>query len=76
MATVNVNLTPELAEFVSTEVASGDYVTASELVRDALRNLCRDRELEVQKIELLRRKLSVGLDQPTVTSFPIGVFLK
>lgn len=63
MPTMNVNLTSEIAEFVSSEVASGDYATASELVRDALRLLRRERDVEAQKLEILRRKIDVGLEQ-------------
>jgi antitoxin ParD1/3/4 len=63
MPTMNVNLTSEMAEFVSRELAGGDYVSASELVRDALRSLRRDREIEGLKIEALRRKLDIGLSQ-------------
>ena len=63
MPTMNVNLTPEMADFVSRELSSGDYASASELVRDALRILRRDRDVEAQKVEILRRKLDVGLEQ-------------
>ena len=63
MPTMNVSLTPEMAEFVARELSSGDYASASELVRDALRILRRDRDVEAQKIEILRRKLDVGLGQ-------------
>ncbi len=63
MPTMNVNLTPEMADFVSSELKTGDYVSASELVRDALRSFRRDREIESQKIELLRRKLDIGIGQ-------------
>jgi antitoxin ParD1/3/4 len=44
MSTMNVSLPAELAEFVEREVASGEYGTASEVVRDGLRLLRRDRE--------------------------------
>ena len=36
---MNVSLTPELEEFVSTKVESGRYSSASEVVREALRLL-------------------------------------
>jgi len=36
---MNVSLTPELEEFVSTKVGSGRYNSASEVVREALRLL-------------------------------------
>jgi antitoxin ParD1/3/4 len=58
LPTMNVNLTRELTDFVSREVASGDYASASELVGEALRSLRRDRELEI-----LRRKLDRGIAQ-------------
>ncbi len=61
MPTMNVNLTPEMAEYVSSELASGDYASASELVREALRSLRRDRDLETQKLALLKRELEIGI---------------
>lgn len=38
-ASLNVSLTPELVAFVAAQVASGHYVSASEVVRTALRRL-------------------------------------
>ena len=61
MPTMNVSLTQELAEFVSHEVETGDYTSSSELVRDALRALRRDRDVEAEKTALLRRELAAGL---------------
>lgn len=69
MPTMNVNLTPEMAEFVRDELASGDYASASELVRDALRALRRDREFESQKLEILRRRLDIGIAQAEASEF-------
>jgi antitoxin ParD1/3/4 len=63
MPTMNVSLTPEISSFVSREIASGDYATASELVRDALRLLRRERDMEEQKLEILRRKVDIGIGQ-------------
>ena len=61
MPTMNVRLTPEMAEFVEKELATGDYATASELVRDALRVLRRDRDLEKEKTEILRQAIDHAL---------------
>ena len=36
---MNVSLTPELNQFVTTKVATGRYTSASEVVREALRLL-------------------------------------
>ena len=44
------------------EVASGEYGTASEVVRDALRLLRRERAAYEEKLAALRRELQVGLD--------------
>lgn len=62
MPTMNVNLPRELAAFVEDEVASGDYSTASEVVREALRLLRREREQYEQKMAILRREIQIGLD--------------
>lgn len=62
MPTMNVSLPRELAAFVEDEVASGDYSTASEVVRDALRLLQREREQYEQKMAVLRREIQIGMD--------------
>lgn len=62
MPTMNVNLTPELAKFVAGEVAKGDYGTASEVVRAALRLLARDRQVHDEKLEAFRREAKIGMD--------------
>lgn len=62
MPTMNVSLPRELAAFVEGEVASGEYGTASEVVRDALRLLRREREQYEQKMAILRRELQIGMD--------------
>ena len=63
MPTMNVSLTSELVKFVEDEVASGDYVSASEVVRDALRALRHDRDVEDVKLQLLREAVDIGLQE-------------
>jgi antitoxin ParD1/3/4 len=63
MPTMNINLTPEMVEFVAGEVATGDYASASELVRDALRMLRRDRDIEREKAGILRREIDLAVAQ-------------
>jgi antitoxin ParD1/3/4 len=61
--TLNVSLTPELEKFVETRVASGRYLSASEVVREGLR-LLEEREVSRQTaLEEVRRKISIGLEQ-------------
>ena len=52
-------------EFISNEVASGRYNSASEVVRSALRLL----EIEEQKIKHLRYELEIGEQSGMVSDF-------
>jgi len=63
MATMNINLTDEFADFVKSELDNGEYASASEMVRDALRMMRRDRELEAYKLEALRHAVGIGMAQ-------------
>lgn len=60
---MNVNLTEEMAGFVAEEIASGDFANASEVVRNALRLMKRDRESEAERLALLKLELAAGLRQ-------------
>jgi antitoxin ParD1/3/4 len=60
---MNVSLTPELEQFVQEKVKSGRYLSASEVVREALRLLeDRDRVRQI-KLETLRQEIMVGVEQ-------------
>ena len=63
MATMNVSLSDELAAFVEGEIASGEYSSASEVVRDGLRLLRREKAAHNEKILILRREVGIGVDQ-------------
>lgn len=57
---MNVSLTPELERLVEEKVRSGQYASASEVVRAALRLLDRhDREYEA-RLESLRGKIDAA----------------
>lgn len=60
---MNVSLTPELEQMVEGLVASGDYKSASEVVRHALRLLSREREVHEARLEALRAQLDPALDE-------------
>lgn len=49
---MNVSLTPQLEAMVREQVASGRYNNASEVVRDALRQL-EQREAQLQRLRVL-----------------------
>jgi len=61
MPTMNVSLTNELAKFVEDEVQEGEYASASEVVRDGLRLLLRDKAIRAEKLAVLREAIKVGL---------------
>ena len=56
---MNISLTPELETFVQQEVESGQYASSSEVMREGLRLLQRQREF-------LRAAIQQGLQSPTV----------
>jgi antitoxin ParD1/3/4 len=63
MPTMSVSLTAEMVDFVEEEVSSGDYVSASEVVRDALRMMRHEKALEGVKLRLLRDEIDRGYEQ-------------
>lgn len=69
MATMNVSLPAEMIAFVEAEVSAGDYASASEVVRDALRLLRRERPAEQERIAILRREIQLGLDDAEAGRF-------
>jgi antitoxin ParD1/3/4 len=60
MPTRNVNLTPELEDFVVAHVESGLFDNASEVVRAALRSLEREEQLHRAKLDALRTAIDEG----------------
>ncbi len=54
---MNVSLTPELEQYIRTKVDSGRYLSASEVVREALRLL----EQKEKRLEELRVEIQKGL---------------
>ena len=61
MATMNVSLPSDMDKFVEDEVEAGGYASSSEVVREALRLLQRDKAREAEKLAILRREINIGL---------------
>lgn len=59
--TLNVSLTPELDDFVASKVASGKYLSASEVVREGLRLLEEKDQLRQAALVEVQRKIEQGL---------------
>ena len=58
---MNVSLTPELETLVNEKVKSGNYNSASEVVREALRLLKEQDELKRIRRDELRREVMKGV---------------
>ena len=61
---MNVSLTPELDKFVAAKVESGEYATASEVIRDGLRMLRAAEEARQAKLDALRADIRKGMESP------------
>ena len=62
MPTRNISLTPEHDAFLEEAVKSGEYQSASEAVRDALRALQQRRREDALRLEALRRQIDAGVE--------------
>jgi len=60
---MQVHLPPELEDFVQRRIASGQYDSALDVVREALHLLETYDELNRRRIEDLNRKIDEGLSQ-------------
>ena len=63
MPTRNINLTERFDRFIQTEVGSGRYGNASEVVREGLRLMERRQQEERAKLKWLRGAVREGLEQ-------------
>jgi antitoxin ParD1/3/4 len=66
-AAMNVSLTPELERLVESKVESGEYRSASEVVRHALRLLSREDREHQARLAQLRSQLD-----PAIAEFERG----
>lgn len=62
MATLDVTLPADLAEFVEAEVAKGSYASSSDMMCEALHALQREHDLEAEKLTILQREIAIGLE--------------
>jgi antitoxin ParD1/3/4 len=60
---MNISLTPELEQYVHGKVQGGLYHSASEVIREGLRLLKQQDELQQNQRAELRREIQVGIDQ-------------
>jgi len=60
---MNVSLTRKLERWIGSKVKEGKYQTASEVVRDAVRQLAEREERRKLELQHLRREINIGLKQ-------------
>jgi antitoxin ParD1/3/4 len=58
---ISIALSPELLDTVRQAVASGQYASSSEVIREALRDWTRRQPLRRQEIERLRKAWAEGV---------------
>jgi antitoxin ParD1/3/4 len=61
--TVTVSLTPQLENELNTRVKSGQYASASEVVREALRLLSHYERVRNAQLAQLENEIAVGVKQ-------------
>ena len=59
---MNVSLTPELEQFVQAKVKSGRYLSASEVIREALRLLEERDRLYQARLADLQKEITIGVE--------------
>ncbi|WP_172331816.1 type II toxin-antitoxin system ParD family antitoxin [Mangrovicoccus sp. HB161399] len=59
---MTITMPTELAEVLRRAVAGGEYASASEVVREALRDWTRNRDAERLELEALRDAIKAGLE--------------
>ncbi len=59
---MTITMPAEMAETLRQTVAGGEYASTSEVVREALREWTRRRDVERQDLEALRAAIKAGLD--------------
>ena len=58
---LTITLPADMATALKAAVASGDYATTSEVVREALRDWKHKKALQTQAFEELRRDIGIGV---------------
>jgi antitoxin ParD1/3/4 len=72
MPTRNINLTPEMDNFVDTKIRSGQYANASEVLRAGLRALEEDEQEDRAKLEAIRTAVQAGEESGVAEGDVIG----
>jgi antitoxin ParD1/3/4 len=61
---ISITMTPEQLRAVRESVASGEYASTSEVLRDAVRLWQRQREEHAERLNAIRARIRRSLDDP------------
>jgi len=73
---MNVSLTPYFEEFVQNLVGSGQYHSASEVIRDALRLLKEREDNSAERKKVLKALIRAGVESGEAQAFNVEGFLQ
>jgi antitoxin ParD1/3/4 len=72
MPTRNINLTPEMDQFVDAKIRGGQYANASEVLRAGLRALEEDEQENEARLHALRTAIQAGIESGIAEGDPIA----
>jgi antitoxin ParD1/3/4 len=61
---ISITMTPEMMQVIRASVASGEYASTSEAMRDAVRIWQRDRQKHAERLEAIRQRVRSSIDDP------------
>ena len=61
---ISITLTPDMVRLIRESVASGEYASTSEALRDAVRTWHRQRLEHAERLELIRARIRRSVDDP------------
>jgi antitoxin ParD1/3/4 len=64
---LSITMTPEMLREIRASVASGEFSSTSEALRDAVRLWQRDRQERAERLESIRKRVRASLDDPRLS---------
>lgn len=61
---ISITMTPEMMQVIRASVASGEYASTSEALRDAVRIWQRDRQEHAERLEAIRQRVKTSIEDP------------
>lgn len=61
---ISITMTPEMMQVIRASVASGEYASTSEALRDAVRIWQRDRQEHAERLDAIRQRVKSSVDDP------------